>query len=371
MIDAYQQHPKPLAEAQQPLRQAEQDVRCSVVELAQDAPSQAAVARALHLAPQTISSWMNRTADATPRGRPASALDPIASVAVTEVLDLHGRSIGLPTLKELFHELPRTTLHRLREDWLIEQEIDPCHLHWTTPGSVWATDFTQMPSPIDGLFAYVLLVRDLASCRMLLAAPCVQMTAEVVIANLHQLFHQHDAPLVLKSDNGSPFIAQQTRDFCACHAVMNLLSPPLTPQYNGSIEAAGGQLKARAALLAQQHACDTCSSDILEAARLHANAFNRPWGTAGPTPDQRWHQRQPISHQQRHSLANLINQKNFDITQSIQRQRSQKGINPEFSAADRATVARTATRQALVELGYLQIRRPNMSTKKQADLSRN
>jgi hypothetical protein len=35
----------------------------------------------------------------------------------------------LPTLKELLHELPRTTLHRLREDWSIEQEIEPAHLH--------------------------------------------------------------------------------------------------------------------------------------------------------------------------------------------------------------------------------------------------
>ena len=76
-----------------------------MVELAQDAPSRAAVARALHLAPQTLGAWMNRGADATPRGRPATTVDPLASVAVTQLLDRHGRSIGLPTLKELFHEV--------------------------------------------------------------------------------------------------------------------------------------------------------------------------------------------------------------------------------------------------------------------------
>jgi transposase InsO family protein len=372
MIDAYPQYPRPLAEAQQPVRQAEQDVRSNVVELAREAGSQVAVARALHLAPQTLSSWINRAAQARPRGRPVTRVDPMNSAPVTELLDVHGRSIGLPTLKELFHEVPRSALQRIREDWSAGQEIDPARLHWTSPGSVWATDFTQMPLPIDGVFPYVLVVRDLASCRMLLATPCVEMTSQMVVSSLRHLFIEHDAPLVLKSDNGSPFIAHETRCFCRQRGVVNLLSPPLTPQYNGSIEAAGGQLKARAALIARQQSCETWSSDILEAARLGANALNRPWGSAGPTPDQRWAQRQPITTEQRQALATLIDQKNVDITQSIQRERTQKGINPEFTAADRATVARTATRQALVELGYLRIRRPqNMSTKSQADLSRN
>jgi len=46
-------------------------------------------------------------------------------------------------------------------------------------------------------------------------------------------------------------------------SAVNLLSPPLTPQYNGSIEASEGQLKTPAALLAQLSSCDTWSSDIL------------------------------------------------------------------------------------------------------------
>jgi transposase InsO family protein len=92
----------------------------------------------------------------------------------------------------------------------------------------------------------------------------------VVVSSLRQLFAQYDSSLVLKSDNGSPFIAHETRCFCRCEGVVNLLSPPLTPQYNGSIEAAGGQLKTRAALIARQQSCDTWSSDILEAARLAA-----------------------------------------------------------------------------------------------------
>jgi len=147
------------------------------------------------------------------------------------------------------------------------------------------------------------------------------------------------------------------------HAVVDLLSPPLTPQYN---------LKTRAALLAQLSSCDTWSSDILEAARLEANALSRPWGPAALTPDQRWAGRPRITSEQRASLAALVGRKTCDITLSIQRERLHKGLASELSAACTATVARTAIRQALTELGYLQIRRPAiMSTQNKPVLSKN
>jgi hypothetical protein len=153
---------------------------------------------------------------------------------------------------------------------------------------------------------------------------------------------------------------------------VNLLSPPLTPQYNGSVEATGGALKTRAALLAQLSSCDTWTSDILEAARLHANALNKPWGPAAPSPAERWLHKQPIEKEQRASLAALIDQKTNEITQSVKRERQEKGLAIELTAACAATVARTAIRQALVELGYLLIRRPTItSTKSNVGLSKN
>jgi hypothetical protein len=288
------------------------------------------------------------------------------------LLDSHGRSIGVPALKRLFPAVPRSALQGFRDLWADDRRTEPCRLVWTTPGTVWSTDFTQTPSPVDGLFQHVLLVRDLASQRTLLAAPCEQQSADAVVFHLRQLFDQHAPPLVLKSDNGSPFIAAATREFCALHGVMNLLSPPLTPRYNGSVEATGGQLKTRAALIARQLACDTWTSDILEAARLAANALNRPWGPSAPTPDQCWSGRPACDGQQRASLAALVDHKTTAIARSIQRERQLKGLATELTAACAATVARTAIRQALVELGHLQIRRPpNMSTEFNADLSQN
>ena len=172
------------------------------------------------------------------------------------------------------------------------------------------------------------------------------------------MFQQYGPPLVLKSDNGSPFTAQATRELCRDNGVANLLSPPLTPQYNGSIESTGGQLKTRAALIAQQQACDLWTRDLIEAARLAGNALNRPWGAAGSTPAQRWLERHSIADTKRTRLAQLVADKQCAITQSIQRERRLNGLADKQIAACKATVARTAIRQALVELGYLQLRRP-------------
>jgi hypothetical protein len=278
----------------------------------------------------------------------------------------------VPALKQLFPQVPRATLRDLRDDWIDEHRIEPSHLIWSTAGAVWAADFTEVPMPIDGLFPCILLVRDLASLAILLAAPCMAMTADAAGFHFRQLFYQHGAPLVLKTDNGSAFIAGETRDLCQRHGVVNLLSPPMTPRYNGSIEATAGTLKTRAALIAQQQSCDLWTSDILEASRLAANALTWPRGLSAPTPDEHWRGRAAIQMSRRVQLAALITEKTDRITQSIQRERQEKGLAAELTAACRATVVRTAIRQALVELGYLQIRRPaNMSTESNAVLSRN
>jgi transposase InsO family protein len=373
LVDAHDHLPRPLGDAQQPLRAAEQAARGAAVELIGDDHTQASVAQALNLAPQTLCQWLARPVEEpVPRGRPATPLDPLDRIAVTERLDSVGRSIAVPALKQLFPQVPRATLRGLRDDWIEEHRSEPSRLIWATAGAVWSADFTEVPMPIDGLFPYVLLVRDLASLAILLAAPCLTMTADAAGFHFRQLFQQHGAPLVLKTDNGSPFIAGETRGLFAANQVVNLLSPPLTPRYNGSIEATAGTLKTRAAFIAHQQSCDIWTSDILESARLTANALNRPHGPSSPTPDEHWLARSPLDPLQRARLAAIVAEKTASITQSIQRERHKKALDIELTAACRATVVRTAIRQALVELGYLQIRRPaNMSTENNAVLSRN
>jgi hypothetical protein len=97
------------------------------------------------------------------------------------------------------------------------------------------------------------------------------------------LFVRHGAPLVLKADNGSAFIAEATRDFLSLVGVNLLFSPPHTPRYNGSIEAGIGSLKTRT----ERHACrasrpldvQRCSRCRVRSQR-HRQAPRRDWPNA-------------------------------------------------------------------------------------------
>jgi len=75
-----------------------------------------------------------------------------------------------------------------------------------------------------------------------------------------------------------------------------LFSPPHTPEYNGSIEAGIGSLKTRTERYATRADHSTYwTSDDVAAAQSEANATARPRGETGPTPDQLWQTRRPIT----------------------------------------------------------------------------
>lgn len=88
-------------------------------------------------------------------------------------------------------------------------------------------------------------VRDLASQMQLAWQPVPSQDALPVARALEDLFREHGPPLVIKSDNGSAFIAQEVRSLLKRWNVVQLFSPPRTPRYNGSCEAAGGAMKAQ------------------------------------------------------------------------------------------------------------------------------
>jgi len=157
-------------------------------------------------------------------------------------------------------------------------------------------DFSHAPRPIDGLYPYLFAVRDLASHQQLLWLPVSDLTAATAIAALGMLFALHGAPLVLKADNGSAFVADATRDFLRPFGVNLLFSPPYTPEYNGSIEAGNGSMKTRTeryATRADRPA--SWISDDVAAAESEANATARPRGETGPTPEELWQTRRPIT----------------------------------------------------------------------------
>jgi transposase InsO family protein len=160
---------------------------------------------------------------------------------------------------------------------------------------------------------------------------------------LGMLFVRHGAPLVLKADNGSAFIAEATKDFLSPVGVNLLFSPPHTPRYNGSIEAGIGSLKTRT----ERHATRaghpgywTC--DDVAAAESEAKATARPQFEAGPTPNELWDKGRRITAQDR-----ALFQK------AVHREREQPGPKEDLSRKEERRMQREAIRRALVEHGIL------------------
>ena len=165
------------------------------------------------------------------------------------LIELVGPHIGVPTLQSLFQTMPRREiqdlLRRFRRVWRRRRRRLLHILHWRRPGTVWAIDFAEPPLSVDGRFDRLLAVRDLASGMQLLWLPVADETARTAIAGLEALFRQHGAPLVLKSDNGSAFIAGAFAKFLVRWRVWHLRSPPECPEYNGACEAGIGSMKTR------------------------------------------------------------------------------------------------------------------------------
>ena len=214
-------------------------------------------------------------------------------------------------------------------------------------------DHVQPDQPIDVLYPYTLSVRDLASHYQLAWQPVPDSGAETTIAVLASLLWEHGPPLVLKSDNGSAFIARDTGELLAAWGILHLRSPPATPKYNGSCEAANGSQKKTTndqAALADRPG--RCTSNDLQQTRMICNRLGRPWGHRGPTPENVWQLRQPITSTQRSRL-------NAAVDRYRQEERTRRGIPGEtvLGGAAQASVDRVAVSLALRQHGYLSVTR--------------
>lgn len=346
-------------------REQEQQLRQHVVEWTAWSSAQGmslhAIAGQLLLAPRTLRQWSHDQQQRHGRiialGRRTihSARD--ERMAVLEVLAELGPHTSVATLRECFPTMCRAELtdllKRYRRYWRLRHQEHPCRLQWLCSGAVWAIDFAEPPQPIDGRYPYLLALRDLASGRQLLWLPVTDITAAAVCAALPWLFACYGAPLVLKADNGSPFIAGSTLEFLAQSRVLCLFSPPRTPSYNGSIEAGIGSLKTRT----ERHASAAghpgyWTSDDVAAAQAEANATARPHGPRGPSPDELWQRRVTVSPETRAAFAASVQRQRDHVNQ-------QEGIvdTDVLPLAKERRLQRQALRRALVEHGYLLVSR--------------
>jgi hypothetical protein len=302
-------------------------------------------------------NWKENKLHGEARGRPAQRTDHETRDGVIAVFQLMGPGVGLAVLQEFFPGVARRELEdlqrRYREAHLMKSRALVYALRWQRVGGVWAMDHTEPPVAVDGIYASILVVRDLSSGMQLMALPVQEETAETTIAALQALFLEHGAPLVIKSDNGSAFIADEMERFLERHTVEHLLSPPRLPSYNGACEAGIGSLKVRAHHESARHDRPgewTC--DDVEAARLMANETGRPGGFHSPTPNERWRIRLLLSAKERDFFRNTVS----DL---------RKGVAIEFGClpgADpgrftRAAIDRRAITRALVAHDILKFRR--------------
>jgi hypothetical protein len=350
---------------QQPQRRREDALRNRIVTLSLDLEDAgyalAERAQRLGLCPRTLRQWQHDFRMPRPQpvllGRPVVRAPVVLRNSVLDVLDTFGPATGLPSLRGCFPDVRRAELQdllrRFRRVWRLRHQQAMRILHWQVPGALWAIDFSQAPAPIDGLHPYLLAVRDLASGYQLLWQPLRQASATEAAQALAMLFALHGAPLVLKSDNGSTFIAELCQALLHQVGVVMLFSPTYWPRYNGAIEAGIGSLKTRTQHHAARHDHPgQWSCDDVAAAQTEANATARPHGPNGPTPEQSWASRRTITVAERALFQEAVNRHTTDV-------RIQQGIQqrlplevPLSDQEDRA-MDRQAIQRALVEHHYL------------------
>jgi transposase InsO family protein len=302
-------------------------------------------------------SWEARRLAPIPVGRPTVDSCQWLRQQILAVLGLVGAEIGVPTLQEMFPEAARRELEDLHARYQqVHKRKGMAVIHalrWIYPGAVWAMDFTTPPVPIDGKYPHVLLVRDLASGRQLLALPVEEATADAVVKALSRLLTQFESPLIMKCDNGSHFTAGEVRQLLNERGILQLFSPPYTPQYNGACEAGVGSLETRAHHEAARHdRVGDWTCDDVEAARRQANETARPHGLHGPTPDDLWARREPFSALDREYVR-------LTVARLVDAVRAQRGLLPgiDLSEPQQESINRVAIGLACVELGLVLIRR--------------
>lgn len=304
--------------------------------------------------PRTVATWsgaLDRGLE--PRGRPPVTGSPVVRAELVELTRLVGPHVSVRTIHQRFApDVSRRETTALVAHVRAELEEALHVLEWHRAGAVWAVDFKTPPTPVDGVYEAVLVVRDLASGAILLAEPLLHATAANVAACLQALAVEHGPPLVLKADNGSNLICAEAQAPMRAAAVELLRSPPGTPSYNGACEAGIGSLSTRARYEAARHGRPgRWTSDDVEAARRQANELGRHPDLGGRSAAEAWRDRTPVTAAERAAFRGSVARHR----EVARRHLAEAGADLTAERTQQL-VERTAMREALVEQGLLSIR---------------
>ena len=316
-------------------------------------------AKDLALSPRTLGEWAARVEEGTLaaalRGRPLKDSGRLRKNEVIAFLRKVGPGVGVGRIRGVFPRMPRCEIvdlvGRYRRIYVLEHTLLVHELEWTMVGAVWAMDHAAPRAKIAGGFEAVLAVRDLSSGEQILWQAVRTEGAREVRDLLETSFAAEGAPLVMKSDNGSALVAEETNEVLAMNEVIPLLSPPGLPQYNGSVESGIGAMKDRttwkAALSGRS---DVWTGEDLESARVEANEM--PRGPGRPSAGESWHARSRITAELRAAFRETL-------SRELAQERASRGLGADAEIARDvdAEIKRTSIRRALVAHGILKIRR--------------
>jgi len=317
----------------------------------------------LGVSPSSLSAWARlEGAPLVALGRNPARGTPAQRDAVLASLAELGLSTGVPRLEALHPELGRRELRELvrrrrRAAAVLDPPSPTAVCEWQVAGTVWAMDFTWLPdlrSPWKKGDTKAIVVRDLAAQCVLALVPATSENAAVVVETLEHLIALYGAPLALKSDNGSGFLAEATAELRERYGIEGLFSPPGTPAFNGAVEASNAWIKRDLIQLSLRS--DAPLEDLLVAVGERRNRTGRPWGAKGETPLERMRARPAIQAKERQRFRAAV-------AAGEGAARAALGLDAEevLGHFDAAAVGRHTIRRALVELGYLTIRRRSVS----------
>jgi hypothetical protein len=309
----------------------------------------------LALSPRTLRYWefRERRGELEPRwrGRPLVRSSREDRNRVLAALECFGPRTGVATIRRFAGDIPRSEVRDLviryrrcseRRSHGVGRE-----LFWRVPGAAQAFDHTEPGDLVDGIHPAILAGRDLATGEATVWRGVPDMTARSTVEVLTGSFAERGAPLVLKTDNGSAFVAEKTEEFLGASGVEHLLSPPLTPRYNGGVESHIRWMTMRTEWQATREGRqDRWTSTDLEAARLVANATRAP---------------KALDHS-----AKLTPELRAAFRRSVAAERSRlfaaRGLDPASAPKGlRNQVNRQAITRALVAHGILEIRSRRVS----------
>jgi len=297
-------------------------------------------------------------------GRPRVEMAEEDRNEIEALLADRGGRVSVDYLKRLFPSSSRRAIRELKRAWVkraqaMKRAFQQA-LQWLEGGRAWALDGAFAPEDIEEKGDRFLVARDVASKYTLgvIAAP---ETSEEAIRFLKSLFDEYGKPLVLKTDNGPGFTAEETQSFLEEEGVIPLLSPAYRPQYNGAIERGMQDVKGFAeatATLANRPGI-WLQEDLQKAVSLANTREVKREGT-WQSPQLAHAQRKPISQAERvdflGSCAAAIKQEMEAIAPGLATAKTKRDEDRLIAKATRLGVT-----QALIQGGYLTVEEGRLS----------